>query len=232
MPVTWDSVRTAINAIAAESSEWAGFPMPIAGKKLVIEPRHPNQRLHGFELSSDEPPPAEKTDDDFKLRNSWFSHGRQADVYIFEEADGRITKATVPIGYDRGRKVLDLFQVASQAWSLEAELEAQKKLRTMVSDAAWKYYVLFGMFLETSPRSRVQYVFRKLAPTIALGHSANGDTVRVLTTLCLHPIGYYADTPCGVMVPTDDVIAHLTLMRGDEHGFWKKANHHPIWRAP
>ena len=34
----------------------------------------------------------------------------------------------------------------------------------------------------------------------------------------------------GAMVPTDDVIAHLSLMRGDEHMFWKRCNQHPSWR--
>lgn len=28
------------------------------------------------------------------------------------------------------------------------------------------------------------------------------------------------------MTPTDDVIAHLTLMRGDEPMFWRRANQH------
>jgi hypothetical protein len=28
------------------------------------------------------------------------------------------------------------------------------------------------------------------------------------------------------MVPTDDVIAHLLFMRGDEAGYWGQANHH------
>jgi hypothetical protein len=32
------------------------------------------------------------------------------------------------------------------------------------------------------------------------------------------------------MCPTDDVIAHLQLMRGDERMFWKRSNQHPSWR--
>jgi hypothetical protein len=91
-----------------------------------------------------------------------------------------------------------------------------------------KYYLLIGMFLETSKRSGVTYLFRKLAPTVAT-KAGPDDEMRVLTTLCLHPIGHYENTPCGVMVPTDDVIAHLLLMRGDEAKFWAKANHHPAW---
>jgi hypothetical protein len=31
------------------------------------------------------------------------------------------------------------------------------------------------------------------------------------------------------MVPTDDVIAHLMLMRGDEHMFWRRCNQHQPW---
>lgn len=28
------------------------------------------------------------------------------------------------------------------------------------------------------------------------------------------------------MVPTDDIIAHLIMMRGDERSYWSKANQH------
>lgn len=37
----------------------------------------------------------------------------------------------------------------------------------------------------------------------------------------------YRNTMCGAMCPTDDVMAHLLLMRGDEHMFWRRANQHP-----
>jgi type III restriction enzyme len=49
-----------------------------------------------------------------------------------------------------------------------------------------------------------------------------------LCALCLHPIGYYGDTWAGVMCPTDEVIAHLLMMRGSEEKFWANANQHPI----
>jgi hypothetical protein len=32
------------------------------------------------------------------------------------------------------------------------------------------------------------------------------------------------------MCPTDDVIAHLALMRGDEAMFWRRCNQHPPYR--
>jgi hypothetical protein len=49
-----------------------------------------------------------------------------------------------------------------------------------------------------------------------------------LCALCLHPIGYYGDTWAGVMCPTDEVIAHLLMMRGSEEKYWANANQHPI----
>jgi hypothetical protein len=52
----------------------------------------------------------------------------------------------------------------------------------------------------------------------------------VRCTLCLHPIGYYANSWAGAMCPTDDVIAHLMMMRADEPMFWRKANQHPPHR--
>jgi hypothetical protein len=87
---------------------------------------------------------------------------------------------------------------------------------------------LAGAFLETSPRSKVIYLFRRCRPTIALVN-ARDEKIRILAVLCLHPIGYYANSFAGVMVPTDDVIAHLMLMRADERRFWSKANHHHLW---
>lgn len=82
-----------------------------------------------------------------------------------------------------------------------------------------------GAFIETSPRSGVTYMFRRLRPTLAIKAGPDGD-LRILCGLCLHPIGYYAGTWGGAMCPTDDVIAHLCLMRGDEPKFWANSNQH------
>ncbi len=70
------------------------------------------------------------------------------------------------------------------------------------------------------------YVFRRLRPTLAL--SGRTGSVMVLCALCQHPIAYYDNSWAGAMTPTDDVLAHLMLMRGDEAMLWKRSNqHHP-----
>ena len=86
--------------------------------------------------------------------------------------------------------------------------------------------MLTGHFSETSKDSQVMYVFRRGRPTIALREV--GEEFRILCALCLHPIGYYGDTWAGVMCPTDEVIAHLLMMRGSEAKFWANANQHPL----
>ena len=116
---------------------------------------------------------------------------------------------------------------ASRAWSVDAELTAMRLLRGLVTPAAYDYYLLTGSFLETSKRSRVTYLFRRLRPTLALREQHDGSSAPI-AALCMHPIGYYKDSFAGCMVPTDDVVAHLLMMRGDERKFWAKANHHDL----
>lgn len=86
-----------------------------------------------------------------------------------------------------------------------------------------------GMFGEFSPRSKLTYIFRRLRPTVVLDTRSDPESVRVRCCLCMHPIAYYEDTFAGAMTPTDDVIAHLMLMRGDEPMLWRRSNQHPAW---
>jgi hypothetical protein len=100
----------------------------------------------------------------------------------------------------------------------------------MIRHRQMKQYVLTGMFMETSRRSGLAYIFRRLKPTVVLAPSDRSDDskpLRILACLCMHPIAYYAGSWAGGMCPTDDVIAHLSLMRGDEHMLWRRSNQHP-----
>ncbi len=116
---------------------------------------------------------------------------------------------------------------ACPAWKLTAERKALDILAGLVKPHIFEAYMLCGQFIETSERSGITYMFRRLRPTLAIKATDKGSSV--LCGLCLHPIGYYANSWAGVMVPTDEVVAHLMLMRGDEHYFWKQANQHPAW---
>lgn len=116
---------------------------------------------------------------------------------------------------------------ASAAWTVAAEERALSKLASLITPHAYSQYRLVDMFLERSPRSGLTYLFRKLRPTVVLTPHRHPDRMEILTTLCMHPLGYYQGSWAGCMTPTDDVLSHLLLMRGDEHEYWKRAEQHP-----
>lgn len=222
----WYETRTALQRLAGLVDEWAGMPMPINDQELVIEPTYPFAKVleeMGRKANAPEPDLPRVIE-----RNKFYSHRWRTTiiVYEFEGGQGKVTfTASSPID-----NVFFQLQTigASYAWGIEQEANALMTLADMIPHHAFKKYLLTGMFLESSKRSGVMYVFRKLRPTIALTlRDKETDRARVLCTLCLHPIGYYAGTWAGAMCPTDDVIAHLAMMRGDEHFFWKKCNQHP-----
>lgn len=209
---TWRQVSKALVQIATEREEWAGIPVPLPDTPMVLEPRYP----HRFDFTK-------PSEDNTKIYNMWHSKRLRADVCVIDDGEGKRTAAF--LANNTVGKMLHTIG-ASVAWPLEAEKKAIMKLADMVSNHAFLSYMLTGTFIETSKRSKVSYIFRKLRPTVAIRPDIDGESMRILCTLCLHPVGYYAGTWAGVMCPTDDVIAHLSMMRGDEAKFWANANQH------
>ena len=214
-------MRNGLRRIAEIKQEWAGLPMPLEGQPLVIHP--------GYSWASDLMKIGAKTppDDvpaDVKLRNRFWSTRLRNYVCVWDEA-GKIEWACLP-----RRTELDLaLQTlgSADAWGIEQEGRAVRTLGEMLKHRPFKQYLQTGMFQETSARSGLTYLFRRLRPTVVLdARDKDAKATRVLCALCLHPIGYYEDSWAGAMCPTDDVIAHLSLMRGDEAMFWRRANQH------
>lgn len=206
--------RNKLRFIAQHAAEWAGIPVPVEGESLVIEPSYPYAHIFN-----------DKRDDDATgatLVNSFWSRRKRAPCFIWKEPDGKLRGGYAP----RGRIDMELRTLGcSVAWGIEQESIALRTLATLVRHHTFKTYLLTGAFLETSPRSKITYMFRKLRPTLAIVH--HGESSSLLCALCLHPIGHYGESWAGAMCPTDDVIAHLMLMRGDEHMFWKRSNQIP-----
>ena len=115
------------------------------------------------------------------------------------------------------------YQMA-RAWSLRAEMKALELLKSHVSRQQFHEYVLTGRFMEKSPRSNLDYMFRKGRPVLVFSVSQD---YKLITTLCAHTTGYYVGTWAGAHVPTDDVVSQLLRMRHDEYNFWKKSSQHP-----
>lgn len=218
-----------LNLLAHHSqvNEYCGLPVPIKGERLVLEPRHPAYAAYqqidsegmldyGYSCSN------EDVNEETALVNCFYSHRHRCDIVIYKVGN-KIEWGKLPA---LNHVTHDFATMAcSVAWKVDAEIQAMETLRGMLEPHIFKMYFLSGMFIETSKRSGVTYIFRRLRPTVALRPDEKNNSMRILACLCLHPIGYYADTWAGALCPTDDVMSHLLLMRGDEPMFWKRANH-------
>lgn len=229
--LTWDHIREGFGRFAAAQEEWCGIPLPLEGMRLQIESRNPwREKLEAFDLPSpyDTPGPPDTADDaPVILVNEWWSRRLRAQVVIYRNGTGPHAFTEPDWVGRRWRFSFETLNVAScRAWSLKAELAAQARLATLIRPHLFEMYLLTGMLIETSPRSKLTYVFRRSRPTIVLTPHKDPTSMVLLTALCLHPIGYYEGTFSGSMVPTDDVIAHLLMMRADEPLYWRRANQH------
>lgn len=249
-------LRDGLSRVAQDREDWAGIPMPLDGERLIIEPSFPGAK----ELSEIGRPKAalachdcaaalgaehiescpkfepgvavgpQDADDGWSLVNEWYSARWRCDILVMRDPKGRISHGKVAAFH---HFVYDLHTLGcSDAWGLEQEQRALQLLGTMVRHRQMKQYILTGMFLEKSRRSGVTYMFRRLKPTVAITANRRGDNeqMKVLAALCMHPIAYYAGSWAGGMCPTDDVIAHLSLMRADEHLYWRRCSQHPAYR--
>lgn len=233
-------MRQVMEAWSDHIGEWQGVPVPLSHARLRLSPGHP---LAGKIAAAEEiirdrdlRPDAPRDDSGDVVVNTWFSRTRHARVYLVRNSGtGKYEAVVEPVSADLSmdRLTFALNTLgAAVAWTLRAEATAMEKLAGLLTDHQMCQYFLTGSFLETSRRSRVSYMFRRLRPTVAMtprGQDPERDKMRCLAVLCLHPIGYYEGTWAGAMTPTDDVIAHLLLMRGDEPGFWRQANQHQPW---
>lgn len=230
--LTWDQIRNALRRLSAEESIWAGCPLPITGINLVIEPRYARQGLNGFSF-------AREHDAEYEAHQKerygeteaaqLIRHNPRTEEYLgVNDQSGRqriVWRLKCKKADEQLRLVMDTM-LALTAWDVDAELKAQVKLGSLVTDHQFKQYTMTGLFVERSKRSQVMYLFRRLRPTLALRHDPQTFQLRLLCGLCFHPVGYYEKTFAGCLVPTDDVIAHLLMMRGDERKFWAQANQH------
>ena len=212
-------LRNKLREIAAARDEWAGIPLPIDGEQLVIEPSYPYAGLSNIGGKPEEP-------GGLRVRNIFWSTRWRCKAAVCEREDG---KMILQVLRGSGNAATMLLQTlgCSFAWGIEQESNAIQLLATLVKHNAFKHYMLTGTFLESSARSGVTYLFRRLRPTLAIKEQRG--FMCVLAALCMHPIGYYAGSWAGAMCPTDDVIAHLILMRGDEPMFWRRCSQHPVY---
>lgn len=221
---TWSEVaRAASHLVTTRDKEWSGLPIPLPGHNLSIAEGHPwRDRMLKLNEAINPPEPA---DAGIRLINKWWSPRLRVTVAIVEVDGSRRAVPMTSVDYsERINFLLQTLMVAKDAWMLDTELTAVEKLAELLPSHLFEAYVTTGTFIETSKRSGLTYIFRRCKPTVAV--RARDTGMRVLCALCLHPVAYYEGSHAGGMCPTDDVIAHLLLMRADEPMFWRRANQH------
>jgi len=221
--LSWQDMRRAVGRLAKIERTYMGIPMPIEEAALVMTKSHPHYKnLNGrttTNLGEDL-----KDDSGLELVNSWFDRRDRRRIYLLRENGGRVERGWINQGPAHRLTSMLKCLGASLTMDIKAEERAMETLSTLIKPHLFDAYRMLGYFIETSKRSGVTYLFRLLGATIAF--RSTEDSTRFLAALCLHPLGYYDDLPMGVMVPTDDVIAHLVMMRSDEVMFWRKSNQH------
>lgn len=215
-------LRNRLREVSKERGDWAGIPMPLADEQLIVEPNYPNAQAL-MDIGQKE---GDADEDGTTQVNRWYSSKRRCDIVVFRLPDGRTDWGVVPAVHGLPFALSTLN--CAEAWGIEQESNAVNLLATLVSHRQFKQYMLTGMFIESSKRSGVFYLFRRLRPTVAI--RAEGGKSRILCAMCMHPIAYYARSWAGAMCPTDDVVAHLMMMRGDESMFWRRSNQHQALR--
>jgi len=220
------SLRNGLHRAAEHLGLWSGIPMPLEDETLVVEPTYP-KAAELMAMCGGAQRPAETADrEDIKVRNSFWSTRRRCEIVVIEPPSGKVTFAMFPganhLSYDL--RTLG----CAEAWGVEQESNALALLGTLMTHRAFKQYLLTGTFVEKSRRSGITYMFRRLKPTVAL-HEVKGQ-MRILCALCMHPVAHYAGSWAGAMVPSDEIAAHLQMMRADERLYWARANQHPSWR--
>ncbi len=228
--------------LAIEREHYFGYPLPCDTAKLMLSDRFPYPDLATMGGDGDvgqgdiyrhsklmeQAFEQVARDGDCEVVNLWVdSRGRE--VYLYRSPGSDKTKhVVVPNVFALRRASMSIKTFCCQTQiSAEAELKAMQKLSELIPKHLFDLYVVNGSFIETSARSGILYNFRKNKPTVAY-ISRGSEPVRPLVCLCWHGIGYYARTWAGAMAPTDDVISHLLMMRGDERRYWGTCNQHPI----
>lgn len=231
MSLTYPEVVTRLSHLGQLRGEWAGIPMPIQGLRLTVEDRNPYAKgLAELQDDLDAKDKPALEDDEWQYVNTWWSRRWRMTVGIARNTvTGEYTTTQTRFDYVKKVEILiETLRAAKDAWVFDAEVKAMETLGTHLAARPhlFETYITTGTFLETSRRSGLTYIFRRCRPTLVY----NSERQRMLCALCLHPIGYYQDSHAGSLVPTDDVIAHLLLMRADEPLLWRRANQHPVDR--
>lgn len=199
------------------------------------DPERASRELYGYmvptPVDSSTTPSTEVKEEKPRVINWWSfktKEGRRGTVTILEDKDGKRFHRTAYRQQDWQfrfeRHIISSAIMRTETNPFQAELKAQEKLRTLITENQYSSYVLSGTFVEIG-KSGVWYALRRGLPTIAFRYREDDHAADILTALCMKPMGGHVHSFAGVMVPTDEIITTVLLIQADEPELWKRANH-------
>lgn len=126
------------------------------------------------------------------------------------------------------QRLLHSIIVTTSSIPYESEGRALELLKEIATEDQYATYRMTGSLFHRSLHNPYSYVIRRGFPTLVFERTDDGrpESSKFKLGLCAHVDGYFPGYFSGLLCPTDDVIAHLLNLRGDEDGFWKKCNIH------
>ncbi len=239
--LTWEGLRAGVAMVCKDRGWHHGVPIMSAtdtSRRLILAKGCPLADEHGHDVPVEigggpqihvcSVSDCNEEDDSPVVINAWVT--RPTTIVACRQR-GKAKIERIDTSRDRFDMYVRSLLCQAGAVDSDAELKAMIALKGRINDNQWAAYILGNAFPETSKRSGVTYIFRKGLPTIAMRCRPNpegGEDRIFLAALCSHTLGWYEGTHVGCCPPSDDVLAHLLLMRSDEHDFWRKSNQHGL----
>ena len=241
MDLSWNDVRRGVAKLCEERGWHHGVPMMSStdtGRRIILAKGCPlsDTKGHDVPVSMTGEPQVHvctaKDVDDTEMGpivvNAW---NNKPTIVAVVQQKGKYRVTKIDASKDRLNMLMNTIICQAGSVDSDAELKAMMTLKGKINDNQWDAYLLGGAFPETSKRSGVTYILRKGLPTIALRcipKPEGGEDRHFLAALCSHPLAWWEGTHVGAYPPTDEVIAHLLLIRSDEHDLWKRSGQHGL----
>lgn len=243
--ITWEDLRRAVSELCEKRGWHHGVPLVSVTDRerpIVLAKGCPLSDIHGHDtpvymggntdthVCRSEDVDAYESGEVPEEVNVWIPYPR---AYVAMRKRGKAIVGRLDMSENRFDMYVRSLLCQAGACDSNAELKAMVALKSRINDNQWDAYILGNAFPETSKRSGVTYIFRKGRPTIAMKCRPRtgglpGETRHFLAALCMHPLAWYSGTHTGSYPPSDEVIAHLMMMRADEHRYWRECNQHPL----
>ena len=207
--------------------------VPISGEELIDQENIPFEEFTGefWERMIERWDAGADAEVVWTLINIWEANPRfRVEVYRSKDDTRYLHIPRRNKKYSRWGLIIRTDAVRMRVTNLKAERKARQLLMEQLSGRQKRALELTGAFVEVG-QSGLHYRISFNRPTLAwkiVAVNGREKELEFVGSFCLHPLGYYSESFAGCMPPSDEMLAHLKMIRADERLYWRKANQHEI----